>query len=65
MRLNFVRCLIFIVFASGFAEAQEQYFAIFMDGQKVGHAIHDRAVEQNKATTTDAVELTLSQAAFH
>jgi predicted ribosome-associated RNA-binding protein Tma20 len=47
--------------AAGWGQAQEQYFAVFMDGQKIGHAIHIRQVEGAKVTTVEAIDLTISR----
>lgn len=46
---------------AGWVQAQEQYFAVFMDGQKIGHAIHTRQVDGTKVTTMEAIDLTLSR----
>jgi hypothetical protein len=61
MRLRFFVMLFVILLTAGWAQAQEQYFAIFMDGQKIGHVLHERTAEQNKVTTTEIVEMELSR----
>ena len=43
------------------AETETDYMAIFMQSQKVGHAVHTRAVEDGRVTTTDSVSMTLGR----
>lgn len=45
------------------APAQEEtdYFALLMEGKKVGYAIHTRAVKDGKVTTVDDVSVTISR----
>ncbi|MBN1765472.1 MAG: transglutaminase domain-containing protein, partial [Sedimentisphaerales bacterium] len=55
--------LLLIVFVSPFVWAEAapdstEYFAIFMNGQKVGHGLHQRMVEAGRVRTTE--EMTLS-----
>jgi hypothetical protein len=47
------------------AAAQEEphYFAAFINGGKVGYAIHTRSVDAGKVITTDDVSITISRAA--
>lgn len=40
---------------------ETEYFALFLEGKKVGYAIQDRAVENSKVTTTVELEITLSR----
>jgi hypothetical protein len=42
-------------------ETETDYMAIFMQSQKVGYAVHARAVEDGKVTTTDSVSMTLGR----
>lgn len=44
------------------ALADTEYFAVFMEGKKVGHAIMGRQVADEKVTTTEKVRITLSRA---
>lgn len=39
-----------------------EYFAVFMEGKKVGHAIQSRVITDGKVTTTVEVSITLSRA---
>jgi hypothetical protein len=41
--------------------AEMEYYALFMEGKKVGHATHTRAVEGGKVATTDDVNVTISR----
>jgi len=43
------------------AETETEYLAIFMQGQKIGHAVHARTAENGKVTTTDSVSMTLGR----
>jgi len=40
-----------------------EYFAVFMEGKKVGHAIQSRVVDDEKVTTSEEVSITISRAA--
>ena len=40
---------------------ETEYFAIFMEGKKVGYAIQNRAVADNKVTTTEEISITVSR----
>ena len=42
--------------------AQTAYYAVLMDGKKVGHGTHSRIVAAGKVTTTDVMKMTLSRA---
>jgi hypothetical protein len=47
------------------AESQEEeieYFALFMEGKKVGYAIQSRDIEDDKVTTSVDLKITLSRA---
>jgi hypothetical protein len=52
-----------VLFASGVSggQSETEYFAVFLDGQKTGHAIHQRTVEADKVTTTETMALTLNR----
>jgi hypothetical protein len=43
------------------AQEETEYYALFMEGKKVGHAIHTRAVQGDKVITTDDVSVTISR----
>jgi hypothetical protein len=38
-----------------------EYYAVFVDGTKVGHAIHSRVVAGERVTTTETVNMTLNR----
>jgi hypothetical protein len=38
-----------------------EYYAVFVDGTKVGHAIHSRVVAGGQVTTTDTANMTLNR----
>jgi hypothetical protein len=47
----------------GGSDAEEvEYFAVFMEGKKIGHAIQSRVVADGKVTTTQEASLTISRA---
>jgi hypothetical protein len=55
-------CLISTSSAGSKAESDEtEYFAVFMEGKKVGHAIQSRVVSDGKVTTSEQVSLTISR----
>jgi len=41
---------------------ETEYFAVFMEGKKVGHSIQSREVAGGKVTTTEKVSITISRA---
>jgi hypothetical protein len=65
MRLSFVlRVLSVVVFIFGstaFGEVEEDYFAVFMEGAKVGHAINTREVKEGEVFTEHTVDITISR----
>ncbi|MBN2456076.1 MAG: transglutaminase domain-containing protein [Sedimentisphaerales bacterium] len=40
---------------------ETEYFAVFMEGKKVGHSIQSRVVAADKVTTTEKVSITISR----
>lgn len=44
------------------ASGETEYFAVIMEGKKVGHAIQSRVVVDGKVTTTEEVSITISRA---
>jgi hypothetical protein len=40
---------------------EEEYFAVFMEGKKVGHAVQTRVVAEGKVRTTEKVSIQLSR----
>jgi hypothetical protein len=53
--------LLLTVGLPAFAQDEKEYFALFMEHKKVGHAVHTRAVAGNKVTTTEDVSVTISR----
>ena len=50
--------------AASKADSEEkEYLAVFMEGKKVGYAIHSRVVSEGKVTTSEEVSITLSRMA--
>ena len=43
------------------SDEQIEYFAVFMEGKKVGHAVHTRSVSEGKVKTSEAVSLTIKR----
>ena len=62
-----VRCILaicLVLTAAGRAQTpsdQTEYFALFMEGKKVGYAIQNRLVADGNVTTTEQVNLTISR----
>jgi hypothetical protein len=54
-------CLLIAVSAPAFAATETQYLALFMEGKKVGHAIHTRTEAGGQVTTTDDASMTISR----
>jgi len=46
---------------TGPALGKTEYFAVFMEGKKVGHAAQSRTVADGKVTTTEKVSITVSR----
>jgi hypothetical protein len=71
MKIRYFLC-IWIVFSAGLSvfgrpgenagAPEEEYFAVFMEGKKVGYAIQSRKVVGMKVTTTEKVSMTISRA---
>ena len=56
--------LFFVVCPPALAEKETEYFAVFMEGKKVGYAIHTRVEEDAKVTTSEEVSITISRLGF-
>ena len=57
-----ITCLISTTVADSKAKSDEtEYFAVFMEGKKVGHTIQTRTVSDNKVTTSEQVSITISR----
>ncbi|MHC4131518.1 MAG: transglutaminase-like domain-containing protein [Planctomycetota bacterium] len=60
--IKFCFMIVLIISSSSAAgEVEEEYFAIFMEGAKVGHAINIREVEEEEVFTEHTVEITISR----
>jgi len=58
----FIAILVFTCGLVSAAEEQKDYYALYMDGKKVGHAIRSREVKEQKVKTTEQVTITMSRA---
>jgi len=57
-------CILIIILTSSLFAASEEstdYFAVFMEGKKVGHAVFSRSVKDSKVTSSQNVVLTISR----
>ncbi len=54
-------CLLVVICAPAFAATETEYLAVFMDGKKIGHAVHTRAETGGEVTTSDDVTMTISR----
>ncbi|MFA5554516.1 MAG: transglutaminase-like domain-containing protein [Phycisphaerae bacterium] len=64
MRIKPVIGLLFLVYIlvfNAFASVEKEYFAIFIDSQKVGYAVHTREQTENQVITTDEVNITITR----
>jgi hypothetical protein len=57
-------CLLIASSVPAFAGTQTEYLAVFMEGKKVGHAVHTRAEAAGEVTTVDDVAITISRIGF-
>lgn len=57
-----VVCLVLAAAGPAWADVNEtDYFAVFMEGKKVGYAIHTRQAAAKKVTTTEKANMTMSR----
>jgi hypothetical protein len=56
-------CLFFGFVGHLFAGGEQNYFALFMEGKKVGYAVFDRFVGEGRVKTTTTVNMTISRGA--
>jgi hypothetical protein len=57
-------CVLVAVSAPAFAGTETEYLAVFMEGKKIGHAVHTRAEAGGEVTTSDDVSITISRLGF-
>ena len=60
-RLLVALCLFVATCAPAFAATEMDYLAVFMEGKKIGHAIHTRTDAGGQVTTSDDVTITISR----
>ena len=53
--------LLLAVSCPAFAATETEYLAVFMEGKKIGHAIHTRTEAGGEVTTSDDVTITISR----
>jgi len=58
--LTFI-CLLLTICLPTLAADETEYFAVFMQGKKVGYAIHTRKVAGSEVTTSEEVSITISR----
>ena len=57
-----ITCLFSTSFAGSEADSDDtEYFAVYMEGKKIGHAIQGRVVADEKVTTSEQVNLTINR----
>jgi hypothetical protein len=56
--------LLLVLSAPVWAEKETEYLAVFLDGKKVGRAVHTRTVEAGQVTTSEDVSITISRLGF-
>ncbi len=54
-------CLLLTICLPARAADETEYFAVFMQGKKVGYAIHTRKVASQEVTTSEEVSITISR----
>ena len=63
---HFVFCVILFsaIYGVGFCEqkTETEYYAVIMEGKKIGHAIGTRTVDGDIVTTTEKMNLTITRA---
>jgi len=66
MRIRYLAgiCLMTVISLPALVSGETEYFAVFMEGKKVGHAIQSRVVADGNVATTEEVSITISRAAI-
>jgi hypothetical protein len=59
--LRFAVVVVLLAASCAPAATEVHYYAIYADGQKIGHAINTRLVEAGKVTTTDKASMTVTR----
>jgi hypothetical protein len=59
-----VLCWLIASCVPAFAATETEYLAVFMEGKKVGHAVHTRVEAAGEVITTDDVTITISRIGF-
>jgi hypothetical protein len=62
MKVRYLMSVCLSLVVAGSALGETEYFAVFMEGKKVGHTIQSREVAGAKVTTTEKVNITISRA---
>jgi hypothetical protein len=63
IRCIFAVCLVLAAAGVSSAKSEEtEYYAVFMDGKKIGHAIRSRVTTEEKVTTTQEVSIQVNRA---
>jgi len=63
IRCIFAVCLVLAAAGVSNAKSEEtEYFAVFMEGKKIGHSIRNRVTADGKVTTTEKVSMLVSRA---
>ena len=65
MKIRYILGVCLALAATSLSQAESEdteYFAVFMEGKKVGHAIQSRVVADGKVTTSEKVSITMSRA---
>jgi len=67
MRIRYLLCALLTLVAAGSLglasdnKAETDYFAVFLEGKKVGHSVQTRLAEQTTITTTAKTSITISR----
>ena len=65
MKTRYIAAILLLLILAGLqpalASTDTEYFAVFMEGVKVGYSIQTRRVSNEKVTTTEQVNMTISR----
>ena len=65
MKIRYILVVCLVLAVAGLSKAdlgETEYFAVFMEGKKIGHAIRSRVIADGKVTTTEKVSMQVSRA---